>query len=227
MRLISTCTLMSLCALLTLSGCASDQALRGSLAERDGMIRRLRDENATLQQEIVHLAEDRAGLQSDLRDLRDRQVPLETIPAALPTIEAEELAEYGIEVERRGDEIIYLVPSAITFGAGKAELTPAGERALKALAPRMASDTPGAAVISVEGHTDSDPIRRSGFASNRELSLARALAVHGFLVSLGDLPDERFVVMGYGPHRPLQPNSDASGKARNRRVEIIVRARRR
>jgi chemotaxis protein MotB len=134
------------------------------------------------------------------------------------------LAEHGIEVEQRGKSIVYLVPSAVTFGPGKAQLTKAGMGALTALATRVAQDTPGAAVISVEGHTDSDPIRRSGFSSNRELSLARALAVHGFLVAEGGLPDERFVVMGYGPHRPLEANSSASGKARNRRVEIVVRS---
>jgi flagellar motor protein MotB len=229
MRLNLNCTLLTLCALPMLSGCASDQALRGALGERDGLIRRLRSENAVLQQEVLHLSGDRAGLQSELSELQAVLRTSEAVAAVpavfdLPLPEANDLAEHGIEVERRGEGVAYLVPSAVSFGPGSAELTERGQEALRALAHRMTQDSPRGAEISVEGHTDSDPIQRSGFASNRELSLARALTVHGFLVAQGGLPDERFVVLGYGPHRPVEPNTDAAGKARNRRVEVVVQA---
>ena len=90
------------------------------------------------------------------------------------------------------------------------------------MAARLKSDFQDGARFFIEGHTDSDPIKRSSFASNRELSIARAMAVLEFLVTEGKVPDRRFVVVGHGQYDPIAPN-DNSSKAKNRRVEIVVK----
>jgi chemotaxis protein MotB len=75
---------------------------------------------------------------------------------------------------------------------------------------------------SIEGHTDTDPIKKSKWESNRELSVARAMAVLDYLVEECNVPDGSCVVAGHGQYDPKAEGSDAGAKARNRRVDIIV-----
>ena len=208
-----------------LTGCASNQALRQSLHERDGEIRDLQEEQSALEAEIAKLRTDRDGLQSALEEaasrLRERPEPspavLQTSAQSFPDLDKE-----GISYGRRGDHVVFSVPSAVTFGSGKADLTEKGRKALLVLANRLKSDFAANTHFYVEGHTDSDPIQKSGFESNRHLSLERALAVHEFLVTSGKIEDRRFVVVGFGQYDPVAPNDTSENKAKNRRVEVIV-----
>lgn len=76
--------------------------------------------------------------------------------------------------------------------------------------------------ILVEGHTDDDPIQTARFRSNWALSSGRAVSVAHELFLDPDLDQERFAVMGYAETRPLVSNLTAAGKARNRRVEVMI-----
>lgn len=205
-----------------LTGCASNQALRMSLSERDDEIRGLKRELTALQGDLVRTRNERDGLQVALEDaaLRIQKPPADPGPAP----RFPDLDQAGISYGMRGDQVVFTIPSAVTFGAGKASLTAGGEKALDALARRLASEFGGHERFFVEGHTDSDPIRRSGFESNRDLSLERAKAVHAHLVTVGKIDDRRFVLVGHGQYRPIVPNDSSEGKARNRRVEIVVHA---
>ncbi len=71
------------------------------------------------------------------------------------------------------------------------------------------------------GHTDTDPIKKSGWKDNWELSAERALSVVRYLVKKG-VPNSGVRACGSGSARPIGPNSSAAGKARNRRVEVVV-----
>ena len=204
-----------------LVGCASNQALRASLNERDAEIAELADENHHLMEELAQVRNERDGLHSALSDASARRA--EQPAAAQGSMRYDDLEAAGIGTSRRGDAIVFTVPSAVTFGSGKADLTSSGREALKTLAARLQGDFPDSAVFYVEGHTDSDPIRKSSFETNRDLSWARARAVHEFLVQDCMIKDERFVVVGHGPHRALVDNSTKVNKARNRRVEVLVR----
>lgn len=75
--------------------------------------------------------------------------------------------------------------------------------------------------IAVFGHTDSEPIRKSGWDDNYELSCQRALAVVRYLKSKG-IAGERLIACGCGEFRPQAANTSVNGKARNRRVEIFA-----
>ncbi len=215
----------ALVAVPVLSGCASEQALRMSLSDRDREIQELNMERTRIQEELVRTRNDRDRLQAALQDaaarLADRPEPVEAA-AATPIPRFRDLDEAGITYGRRGDHIVFSVPSAVTFGAGKAELTSAGEEALLILGRRLTTEFDGEAAFYVEGHTDSDPISKSKIESNRHLSLRRAMAVHEFLVTEGLIQDERFVLVGHGPYRPLAANDSDVNKALNRRVEIVV-----
>lgn len=76
-------------------------------------------------------------------------------------------------------------------------------------------------VIRVEGFTDNVPITTSAFASNWELSAARASAVVKQLMSDGISP-QRLAAVGYGEHQPVVSNNSAEGRARNRRIVLMV-----
>ena len=70
-------------------------------------------------------------------------------------------------------------------------------------------------------HTDSDPIKKSKWKDNWELSAQRALSVLRYLVQRGT-PEDRIRATGRGASQPIASNTTASGKAKNRRVEIVV-----
>jgi len=120
-------------------------------------------------------------------------------------------------IERRG-LVIRVLTDSLLFASGSASLEPAGEPLLTEVAALLNIDH--VHPIDVEGNTDNVPISGT-FASNWELSAARASTVVRFLVARGVEP-ERLAATGYGEERPIAPNSTAAGRALNRRVEIVL-----
>ena len=76
--------------------------------------------------------------------------------------------------------------------------------------------------VRIEGHTDNVPIYTSRFHSNWELSALRAVSVKEILSKNGGVNESKLSVLGYGEFRPLADNSSEEGKAKNRRVDIII-----
>jgi chemotaxis protein MotB len=76
--------------------------------------------------------------------------------------------------------------------------------------------------VRLEGHTDAIPIHTARFGNNWELSTARSIAVLQLLETKYGLDASRFAVAGYAQNLPVAPNDTEEGRARNRRVEIIV-----
>ena len=79
----------------------------------------------------------------------------------------------------------------------------------------------GGHTITVEGHTDNVPISTPQFPSNWELSAARASTVVRHLIARG-IPADRLSAVGYADTRPLAANDTEAGRAKNRRVSIII-----
>ena len=76
--------------------------------------------------------------------------------------------------------------------------------------------------IRLEGHTDSVPIHNSAFHSNWELSAIRSIRLLDLLVSRHHIARERLSIAGFAETEPLGPNDSPDGRARNRRVDIVV-----
>ena len=127
-------------------------------------------------------------------------------------------SEVGLSVGDRGLVVTFV--SEILFDSGKAEVRKEGENILQKIASVL-KEASANRDIAVEGHTDNEPIKHSGWKSNWELSTARATSVVRFLVSQG-LSPEVLQATGYGEHRPAASNATAEGRQRNRRVEIVV-----
>lgn len=110
------------------------------------------------------------------------------------------------------------INDSILFPLGQARLQPASGSALLAIAQVLsASDFP----ITIEGHTDNAPISTPQFPSNWELSAVRATTVLR-LFNDGGIGSERLTAIGYGETRPIETNTTPEGRARNRRVSILI-----
>jgi chemotaxis protein MotB len=107
----------------------------------------------------------------------------------------------------------------VLFDSGRMDLKPAGQKTLKQVAQVLAQLT--GRKLQVAGHTDNVPIRGGRFASNWELSSGRAVSVVRFLIEQGVKP-EVLSAAGYGEFDPVMPNETAEGKAKNRRIEVVL-----
>jgi len=124
----------------------------------------------------------------------------------------------GLAVERRG-LVVSIASDKVLFEPGQAALTPQGIALIDQLVGPLAG-LPNA--LHVEGHTDDVPIS-GAFPSNWELSTSRATTVLRELEGHGIGP-ARLSATGYADQRPVATNATAAGRARNRRVEILVEA---
>lgn len=161
--------------------------------------------------------------------------PLEKIPPAEEPIEepvkkpSEEsvkvadalTADPNIEAVSTSKGVLITLESSILFGSGEARLSRAGEEALAPIVT-MVRETPHS--IRVDGHTDNVPIHTRRFASNWELSIARAVSVVKYFIKKGGISPERMSAAGYGDSKPLprHPNDTPENRRKNRRVEIIL-----
>ncbi len=124
-----------------------------------------------------------------------------------------------LEMAARGLTIVFL--TEILFDSGKAELKEEAFPALDKVAKVLKENLPGRR-IGVEGHTDNEPIKYSGWKSNWELSVARAAGVLHYLVDQRSLDPTRMSITGYGEYRPVTSNDTPEGRKENRRVEIVI-----
>jgi len=112
------------------------------------------------------------------------------------------------------------INASVLFAPGDAQLGPSAVASLQAVARVLAgAEYP----ITVEGHTDNDPIKTAVFPSNWELSVVRASSVVRLFQGNGVAPS-RLTATGYGEQRPVAPNDTPEGRSRNRRVTLTIDA---
>ena len=126
----------------------------------------------------------------------------------------------GVELAIEGDRgLIVRMKDSVLFDSGQAELKPAAMAVLDKLAETV-KGLPNQ--IRIEGHTDDRPIHTALYPSNWELSTARATNVIRYLIERCGMSPKRLSAAGYGEYRPVADNSTETGRARNRRVDIVL-----
>jgi len=130
---------------------------------------------------------------------------------------------YDVKFNAAAGTITVTVPDAILFDSGKAEMKRASIAELDHIQSVLREKYAGRQ-IDVVGHTDTDPIKKSKWKDNWELSAQRALTVLRYLVQRG-IPDKNIQASGCGESQPIASNTTAAGKTKNRRVEIVVHMR--
>ncbi len=130
----------------------------------------------------------------------------------------ESMKNSGVQVERNGDELKIVMPGAITFATGQAEIQPTFQYTLNQLAGSFREFQNSDLIIT--GHTDSV----GSYETNQLLSVRRADSVSQYLRSNG-IESTRLQTIGAGASSPIAPNDTADGRALNRRVEIKLMPR--
>jgi flagellar motor protein MotB len=204
--------------LLVTGGCRSSadrmRVLEAKKAESEKQNEDLKKANADGRAELLRSETEREALQAQLHAAQDA---LMSRPAV--HLDNEALREMpGVSVKDGGSTIV--LASDVTFRPGRADLNKDATRTLGQVAASLKS-VEQIGKIRVEGHTDADPIKKSGWKDNRELSLARANQVRRYLVSQG-ISESLVAVEGFGESKPIASNKTEAGKAQNRRVEIIL-----
>jgi len=120
-------------------------------------------------------------------------------------------------IDMRG--LVIRLNNAIMFDSGSAEIKSENEGSLIEIADIINSlDN----FIRIEGHTDNIPITSEIYPSNWELSSARAASVVQLLINKCNFLPNKLVAVGYGEYKPVEDNSTAEGRMKNRRIDIIV-----
>jgi len=131
----------------------------------------------------------------------------------------EEIAGGKLQIRLQGRGLVVSLMEAAFFHTGEDAIEPRTYPTIGKIASAIAS-LPNP--IRLEGHTDWVPIHNSRFASNWELSAARAVAMLRLLNQRFNIPQTRMAIAGYGETSPADTNETDEGRARNRRVDLVI-----
>ncbi len=205
---------------LALPSCVSRQAYLGQANKIKGLSASLDQLTQYLEKfesENAQLAAENANFKRTAQDadaLREQKAKLARLIAEL------EKAGGGINIPgvsaiTTQEGVGLRIDDAVLFASGQATLSPQGKETVRKLVALLQSD---GRALRIDGHTDSDPIRRSSWESNLHLSVARSLAVAAELKSNG-FDMNKLQVRGLGATRP--ESQIPTEKAKNRRVELF------
>lgn len=210
------------------------------VGQAQASVEELNDQIATLNEQLARINQ---VLESSEAKLKDKDVEIEDLGQRLNLALAdkvEELSRYrsdffgklrealsdNPDVRVEGDR--FVLPSEVLFSSASADLDKQGAkeistvaRTLKEITQQIPDDIDW--VLRVDGHTDRRSIRRV-FASNWELSSARAISIVKYMISQG-IPAEHLVAAGFGQYHPIDPGSSEEAYRRNRRIELKLTSR--
>ncbi len=174
--------------------------LRAQLDERD---KALEAANGELRQVNLMLRDQKEQYETEMQSMAASAVPA----GGFDNIE-------GVTATYGPNDVTVAVEGDVLFDSGRTTLKSNAKRSLDRVADVINSQYGGKPII-VAGHTDTDPIRKSGHKSNHHLGFERGWAVRSYLLSRG-VDSSRIAVMSYGPDRPM------GSSQKSRRVEIVV-----
>jgi chemotaxis protein MotB len=192
------------------------KSLRAKLTDTTGNLSDALAKNQTNQDLIANLKSQVADLEKDKETAAQMAKGLENEMRA-------DLESKDVTISKLQGKLTVNILDRVMYDSGEAVLKPDGQAVLRKVAAILAGHPE--LKIHVIGHTDNVPIRPSAhsrFASNWELSTARALAAVHFLTEQAGVDPRRVGAVGYGEFRPIADNSTAEGRAKNRRIAITI-----
>lgn len=198
----------------------NSQRNRELLAQLEAKEQALAAENARL-----------ANLKRALEDRSNRVAELESVIAAkdaamtkLKDAISKALTDFegkGLTVEQRDGKVYVSMENKLLFGSGSWAVGTEGRRAVRQLG-NVLGNNPDIAVL-IEGHTDNVPYKGNGtLTSNWDLSTKRATAIVNILRENASINPENLTAAGRGEFAPVATNDSSEGKAKNRRIEVIL-----
>lgn len=151
---------------------------------------------------------------------QEKEQKAELAEQALQVALKQEIDQGLVAVERIDDKVIVTVGSGGAFPSGSAELTDEAKQIMSQIATVSAD---GTSMIDVSGHTDNVPlIFGSRFRDNWDLAAARASSVVQSIEATALVTADRMQAVSFGESQPIEPNDTAAGRAKNRRIEIVI-----
>jgi chemotaxis protein MotB len=201
----------------------SDESLKANMAKNRELLDRLeaKEKALALEQEQLHKNNQRlqelealiAAKEASMRKLK------ETLSKALNGFEGK-----GLTVEQKNGKVYVSMENKLLFKSGSWAVNTEGKTAVVEVG-KVLGDNPDIAVL-IEGHTDDDPFGGSGpIADNWDLSTKRATAIVAILSENKKVNKQNLTAAGRGEFSPLASNTTTEGKAKNRRIEIILTPR--
>ena len=201
---------------------------------------RSRRESQLMQDEISTLRDQLASTSTQLAQVRASTPPPASAsaaggaasqagdppmtPAAMQAAIGQ-LALPGLEPRFDGAVVRIDVPADRLFEPGTANVLPGGAATLTQVATELDRVYPGH-FIGIEGHIDTEPLLNASWGSPHQLTAARAAAVFDFLTSRTQLREGQLFLVAHGANHPVVSNATAAGRAKNRRVELVIYAER-
>jgi chemotaxis protein MotB len=209
----SAVLLISLVSIVFLSGCTNwkkkYEALNVEHQNLKGLLDREKTEKGSLAQQV-------SQSQQTIEEIQKQIAERHKSPAEATGFGT----GYDVAFDAQAGTITVTLPNAILFDPGKANLKEKNSKELDHILAVLQEKYAGRPV-DVIGHTDSDPIKKSTWKDNWQLSSERSLSVVRYLIEKG-IKDSQVRAVACGAARPVASNSSADGKAKNRRVEIVV-----
>ncbi|MDP2905189.1 MAG: OmpA family protein [Candidatus Omnitrophota bacterium] len=164
------------------------------------------------------------GRRSDVEKIEELSEQIDELTEAKRLLEekfSKEIDDKQIKLQMQEKGLVITVVGDLLFDSGKAKIRRDGYSVLNKVGDFLKDNVPELNV-GIEGHTDNQPIKHSGWKSNWELSTARALAVLHYMANEEGISPNRLSAIGYGEYRPVASNDTTEGRLANRRVEIVI-----
>lgn len=183
-----------------------------------------------MQDEIAALREQLASTSTQLAQERSAARPTgvagvtagsHATPAVVMESAIGQLSLPGLEKRFDGGVVRIEIPGDKIFEAGTANILPGGAAVLTQAAEEIERVYPGH-FIGIEGHIDTEPLPGKPWASPHELTAAWATSVFDFMTSRTPLGQKRLFIVAHGSNHPVVSNATAAGRARNRRIELVI-----
>lgn len=205
----------------------SNEALQASIEKNRGLLEEIQIKEGELLSERTRLDSLKRELSSRIarvEELEGLVAAKEALMSALKTALTDALVSFkgnGLSVEQRDGKVYVSMENKLLFQSGSWSVGNTGKQALKKLGNVLAAN-PEIAVL-IEGHTDSDPyIGNDNLSGNWDLSTKRATEIVKILLKNNKIKAENLTAAGRGQYQPLATNKTAAGKAKNRRIEVIL-----
>lgn len=174
--------------------------------------------NIIAKEDGVPITVDSKVIEDDLTE-KDEQAKMENLKKQVDNYLEKNGMKSAVttQIDERG--LVVSLNDTLFFDTGRAEVKQESQKKLIEIGKILNQLNN---YMRIEGHTDNVPIKNDQFSSNWQLSCSRASNVTELLIDNAGIPPQKLSAVGYGEYRPVADNSTEEGKARNRRVNIII-----
>ncbi len=202
---------------------ADTAKLQARATDAEGKVKDLTAKLEVTEAERAQLAAAKEELSKNVASKDEELAKLKATETQLQDKLKAELSSGDVSLTEDGGKLRVGLVDKVLFNSGEATINKRGETVLMKVGTILAGISDRQILVS--GHTDQTPIgekRSAMFPTNWELSVARATNVVRFLQEKANVPGERLVASGYGEFHPVASNKSSTGRAKNRRIEILL-----